>query len=119
MLIWKSGKSIGWGNWQKEKKIGYGIVQPGEHVPNGVPVIKVNNVISGLKNILDLDRTSIENDEKYKRTKLNGGEIVISIVGTIGKTAIVPKKFAGCNLVRAIALIDFPNYCCPVKLKTA
>lgn len=89
-----------------ERKIGYGIVQPGEHVPNGIPVIKVNNIISGLKCISDLDRTSIENDEKYKRTRLNGGEVIISIVGTIGKTAIVPKQFAGSNLVRATALID-------------
>ena len=92
-----------------ERKIGYGIVQPGEHVPNGIPVIKVNNIISGLKCISDLDRTSIENDEKYKRTRLNGGEVIISIVGTIGKTAIVPKQFAGSNLVRATALIDIPD----------
>lgn len=92
-----------------ERKIGYGIVQPGEHVPNGIPIIKVNNIISGLKCISDLDRTSIENDEKYKRTRLNGGEVIISIVGTIGKTAIVPKQFAGSNLVRATALIDIPD----------
>jgi type I restriction enzyme S subunit len=88
------------------RKIGYGIVQPGACVPNGVPVIKVNNIISGLNNIYDLETTSIENDVKYKRTKLVGGELIISVVGTIGKTAIVPPSFAGCNLVRATCLID-------------
>ena len=88
------------------RKIGYGIVQPGENRVNGVPVIKVNNLISGLRNVNDLDKTSEENDLKYSRTKLVGGELVISVVGTIGKTAIVPKEFAGCNLVRATAMID-------------
>ena len=91
------------------RKIGYGIVQPGASVPNGVPVIKVNNIITGLNNTNDLETTTIENDTKYKRTKLVGGELIISVVGTIGKTAIVPKSFAGCNLVRATCLIDIKD----------
>ena len=78
-------------------------------MPNGVPVIKVNNIITGLNNTNDLETTTIENDTKYKRTKLVGGELIISVVGTIGKTAIVPKSFAGCNLVRATCLIDIKN----------
>ena len=40
---------------------------------------------------------------------MHGGELIISVVGTIGKTAIVPKSFDGCNLVRATALIDIDN----------
>ena len=91
------------------RKIGYGIVQPGASVPNGIPVIKVNNIISGLRNVRDLDTTSIGNDKKYSRTKLKGGELIVSVVGTIGRTAIVPMNFAGCNLVRATALIDIPD----------
>ena len=87
-------------------KIGYGIVQPGSNITDGIPVIKVNNIISGLKSVKELDTTTPENDAKYSRTRLSGGELVISVVGTIGKTAIIPKSFAGCNLVRATALID-------------
>ena len=89
-----------------DRKIGYGIVQPGQSVKNGVPVIKVNNIISGLYNINALDTTTPENDAQYSRTRLAGGEVILSVVGTIGKTAIVPNEFAGCNLVRATALID-------------
>ena len=92
-----------------ERKISYGIVQPGESTIGGVPVIKVNNIISGLKSIQDLDTTHSENDQKYRKTRLNGGEIIISVVGTIGKTAIVPMDFKGCNLVRATALIDIKD----------
>lgn len=92
-----------------ERKIGYGIVQPGSNQKHGIPIIKVNNIISGLKSITDLDRTTEQISAKYERTKLHGGELIISIVGTIGKTAIVPKSFAGCNLVRATAMIDIPD----------
>ena len=92
-----------------DRKIGYGIVQPGQSVKDGVPVIKVNNIISGLYDINDLDTTTHENDAQYSRTRLTGGEVILSVVGTIGKTAIVPKEFAGCNLVRATALIDIKN----------
>ena len=91
------------------RKIGYGIVQPGQSVPDGVPVIKVNNFISGLKSPSELDTTARENEAKYSRTRLHGGELIVSVVGTIGKTAIVPKSFAGCNLVRATALIDIED----------
>ncbi len=91
------------------RKIGYGIVQPGQSIPNGVPVIKVNNLISGLRSLSELATTTPENDAKYARTRLHGGELVISVVGTIGKTAIVPKSFAGCNLARAIALVDIED----------
>ena len=91
------------------RKIGYGIVQPGASVDVGVPVIKVNNIISGLSNIELLEKTTTDIDARYTRTRLVGGELVISLVGSVGKTAIVPKTFAGCNLVRATGLIDIKD----------
>ena len=91
------------------RKIGYGIVQPGASPEKGVPVIKANNIIAGLTSIDELDNTTQEIDSKYPRTKLNGGELIISLVGTVGKTAIVPSSFAGCNLVRATGLIDIED----------
>lgn len=92
-----------------KRKIGYGIVQPGPSVPKGVPIIKVNNIISGLYDTKHLDKTTVENDAKYQRTKLKGGELIVTVVGTCGKTAIVPIHFAGCNLVRATCLIDIED----------
>ena len=92
-----------------KRKIGYGIVQPGPSVPKGVPIIKVKNTISGLYDTKHLDKTTVENDAKYQRTKLKGGELIVTVVGTCGKTAIVPTHFAGCNLVRATCLIDIED----------
>ena len=92
-----------------KRKIGYGIVQPGPSVQKGVPIIKVNNIISGLYDTKHLDKTTVENDAKYQRTKLKGGELIVTVVGTCGKTAIVPHQFVGCNLVRATCLIDIED----------
>lgn len=92
-----------------KRKIGYGIVQPGPSVQKGVPIIKVNNIISGLYDTKHLDKTTVENDAKYQRTKLKGGELIVTVVGTCGKTAIVPPQFVGCNLVRATCLIDIED----------
>lgn len=91
------------------RKIGYGIVQPGESRPCGVPVIKVNNIIAGLTSVDDLEKTTEEIESKYQRTRLQGGELIISLVGSVGNTAIVPKSFKGCNLVRATGLIDIED----------
>lgn len=105
------GVSMEWKELQTlvKRKIGYGIVQPGPSVQRGVPIIKVNNIISGLYDTKHLDKTTVENDAKYQRTKLKGGELIVTVVGTCGKTAIVPSHFAGCNLVRATCLIDIED----------
>lgn len=105
------GVSMEWKELQTlvKRKIGYGIVQPGPSVQKGVPIIKVNNIISGLYDTKHLDKTTVENDAKYQRTKLKGGELIVTVVGTCGKTAIVPPQFVGCNLVRATCLIDIED----------
>ena len=41
-----------------DRKIGYGIVQPGQNILDGVPVIKVNNLITGLHSKDELDVTT-------------------------------------------------------------
>ena len=105
------GVSMEWKELQTlvKRKIGYGIVQPGPSVQKGVPIIKVNNIISGLYDTKHLDKTTVENDAKYQRTKLKGGELIVTVVGTCGKTAIVPPQFVGCNIVRATCLIDIED----------
>lgn len=100
--------------WKKlsqlvERKICYGIVQPGKGKNGHIPVIKVNNIISGLKSITELDTTTHEIASKFQRTQLFGGEIVVSVVGSVGNTAIVPSSFKGCNLVRATAMVDIKD----------
>jgi len=92
-----------------QRKIGYGIVQPGEHVSDGVPVVKVNNIIARTATADLLEKTSFDISSKYSRTILNGGEILISVVGSPGICMIAPYCYKGANLVRAVAMIDIPD----------
>jgi len=85
--------------------ISYGIVQPGQHVANGVPVIRVNNVNNGHLELSDVLRVSPEVEKKYERTRLKGGEVLLTLVGTTGQSFVVPNELAGWNVPRAIAVI--------------
>ena len=91
------------------RKICYGIVQPGFSPKNGIPVIKVNNVVKGLRDVSECDKTTEEISNSYKRTILKGGELIISLVGTVGCVDIAPSSFAGANLVRATGMIDIED----------
>lgn len=39
------------------------------------------------------------------RTRLEGGEVLLTLVGTTGQSAVVPKEMAGWNIARAVAVI--------------
>jgi hypothetical protein len=41
----------------------------------------------------------------YPRTRLQGGEVLITLVGAIGRTAVVPPEFAGANTARAVGVL--------------
>ncbi len=85
--------------------LSYGIVQPGSEDPNGVPILRVNNLRGGTILTEEVLRVSPRVEEKYRRTRLEGGEVVLSVVGSIGEVAIVPPQLAGWNVARAVAVI--------------
>ena len=71
----------------------YGIVQVGAHVPNGVPVVAIRDLDGDFGQ--DLHRTSSVIDSKYPRSRVTGGEVLLSIKGTIGRVGTVPSGFRG------------------------
>ncbi|MCF7971587.1 MAG: restriction endonuclease subunit S [Methylococcaceae bacterium] len=89
----------------EDKNISYGIVQPGQHVDDGIPVIRVNNVNNGQLQLLDVLKVSPETESKYKRTRLKGGEVLLTLVGSTGQSFVAPKQLSGWNVPRAIAVI--------------
>lgn len=88
-----------------ERKISYGIVQPGEHTPDGVPIIRVSDLKGGQIDTTSPLRVEPAIEQPHSRTRLRGGELIMSIVGTVGQTAIVDEKLAGWNVARAVAVI--------------
>lgn len=89
----------------KNRDVSYGIVQRGEHVENGIPVVRIRDIIESTFIEENLVRTTIENSRKYARTVLQGGELLISIRGTIGELSIAPSHSKGWNISREVAII--------------
>jgi type I restriction enzyme S subunit len=85
--------------------ISYGIVQRGDHFPGGVPVLRIRDVVSERYVESDLVRTAPANSLKYSRTILQGGELLLSIRGTVGVVSIAPSHGKGWNVSRELAVI--------------
>lgn len=99
----------------KNVPICYGIVLPGHGYEGGVPVVKVKDIFQGTVKTEGLLKTSPEIAEKYRRSTLKAGDILLSIRGTVGRVAIVPNELAGGNITQDTARIrisceDTRNY---------
>ncbi|MFI5397297.1 MAG: restriction endonuclease subunit S [Candidatus Binatia bacterium] len=87
------------------RAISYGIVQPGSSVRGGVPIVRVGDVRDGRISTTDPLRVSPDIEAAYGRTRLKGGELLLTLVGTVGEVAVVPESLAGWNVARAVAVI--------------
>ena len=85
--------------------ITYGIVQPGAPVSHGVPIIRVNNFRDYRLDLTEVMTVAADVAAKYERTRLFGGEVLLTVVGTVGQVAVVSKNLAGYNVARAVAVI--------------
>ena len=83
----------------------YGVVQPGTALEAGKPLIRVNNFRDTRIDLADVMYIEPEIEAKYSRTRLNGGEVLITIVGSVGQVAVVPSRLSGFNVARAVAVI--------------
>lgn len=88
-----------------KEKISYGIVQAGPHIPNGIPYIKSSD-IRGAIDPASLQRTAPEIHYKYRRSAVHPGDIIFSLRGNIGETAIVPSNLLEANLTQGTARIS-------------
>ena len=85
--------------------IRYGVVQIGADTPEGVPIVPIKYIDQ--INRVQLHRAAPDIERKYKNSRVQTGDVLISVKGTIGEVGIVPKGFDG-NIAREIARIR-PN----------
>lgn len=88
----------------------YGVVQPGDRVENQQKLIRVLDLSNGIILLDQLRGIDWNIDKNYKRSKVKKGDLLVSIVGTIGRTAIVGKDSEGFNIARAIAKIPIKDF---------
>ena len=84
----------------------YGVLVPRFVDSGGVPFIRVNAINSLGEGLHDLPQIDKALDQAYRRTRLTGGEVLVSVVGTMGRSAIVPTEAAGSNIARAVCRLN-------------
>jgi type I restriction enzyme S subunit len=89
----------------EDRGISVGVMYPGNHDPLGIPLIKVGDLMDNVINPNPVFRVTPEKHYEYRRTELEGGEILLTLVGAIGQCAVVPANMAGWNTARAVAVI--------------
>jgi type I restriction enzyme S subunit len=83
----------------------YGVLQPGSDLDEGVPLVRVGDIKDGLVETENLKRIDPTISATYRRTILQGGELLMSLVGSIGRTAVAPQALAGSNTARAVGVV--------------
>jgi type I restriction enzyme S subunit len=85
--------------------IAYGVLKPGPNLSNGIPMLRVKDIQGGGIDTAELYRISSSLDQEFRRTKLAGGEVLLSIQGSVGRVAVVPMALRGANVSRTLAVI--------------
>lgn len=90
--------------------ISYGIVQPGDDFPDGVPVVRPIDLIGGKyvkrDNLKTVDPAI---SDTYKRTILLGNEILMCVRGTTGVIRMADISLKDANVTRGITPLRIKN----------
>ena len=87
---------------EPDAPIVYGILQPGPDIrPNGVPYIRPSEINDGRIDLRSIRYTTSEIAQKYSRASVRAGDLLMTIVGTIGAVAEVPPELDGGNITQS------------------
>lgn len=90
-------------------RINYGVVQPGDEVEDGIKLVRVSDLQNGFVEHAKLRQVSQSISNKHDRSILQGKEILISCVGSIGEIALTTKHEHGFNIARAVARVPIAD----------
>ena len=93
------------GDLVEDRGVSYGVVQPGSTTTDGVPIVRVNNIRNGRIDTTDMLKVGADIEARFQRSRLRGGEVLLTLVGTLGEVAIVPDSLRGWNVARAVGVI--------------
>ncbi len=89
----------------ENRAITYGVIKLGDPVDGGVPVLRSSDVRQLRIDLDDVKHISPKIAENYRRTFLKGGEVVMTVRGTLGGIAVVPPQCNGFNVSREVAML--------------
>jgi type I restriction enzyme S subunit len=82
----------------------YGVLVP-EFVDEGVKFIRVNDLIDLNDKEENLRMIPADLSFQHARTIVQAGDLLMSVVGTLGRAAIAPHHLAGANIARAVCSV--------------
>ena len=76
------------------------------HSDSGIPFLRVQNIFSGQVNFKE-DTLFIDSNTHtaLKRSQIQGGDVLVTIAGTIGRTGVVPHDAPEMNCNQAVAIV--------------
>lgn len=95
----------------------YGVLKPGKYDENGVQLIRIVDLQNGKIQSKELFQITNELDNEFSRSRVKENDVLISIQGTIGRVAVVPKSLDGANISRTIARIRLADKLFPYYLR--
>src|SRR6476620_5039831 len=88
------------------EKIVDGSHNPPKAINAGLPMISAKDVFN---NKIDFSQPRFISEKEFetenKRTNINSGDVLLTIVATIGRTAVVPKNAPRFTLQRSVAVL--------------
>jgi type I restriction enzyme, S subunit len=85
----------------------YGILKPDKYDgKDGVKVIRILDVSDRKVKLNQLEIVSPELSREYNRTLIKKGDLIVSVVGTLGRNFICADEHEGLNLSRALARLQ-------------
>ncbi len=82
--------------------LSYGIVQPGPECDTGLPVVRPVDLLGKAVGLAGLKRIKPILAARYKRTTLQGNELLLAVRGSTGVVALAAPELEGANVTRGI-----------------
>jgi type I restriction enzyme S subunit len=87
--------------------LSYGIVQPGDDGTGGMGVLRPVDMVDGKISTASIKYIDRSIGDGFRKTELTGDELLITVRGTTGITALTDNRFIGMNVTRGIAVVRY------------
>ena len=87
--------------------LSYGIVQPGDDGTGDMGVLRPVDMVDGKISTASIKYIDRSIGDGFKKTELYGDELLITVRGTKGITALTDIRFNGMNVTRGIAVVRY------------
>lgn len=87
------------------RSITYGVIKLGVPVQGGVPILRSSDVRHLKLDLEGVKQISPDIAGQFKRTFLRGGEILVTVRGTLGGVVVAPEVCSGYNISREVAML--------------